>query len=186
MKKYILSFILCCLLVFSSLSMADDPDTSGMPGNTAGQPTDQAPVPEGVGSFEDYAPGGSRDLYKKTENTSTTKPPCDPEKECCGIKLNTDVPIIGNCIKMGNEKGDINPTNAFPTLMGALIQIITSVLMVIGFLMIIVAGVMMTMGGADTKLFGQGKDMIFKVGTVIALLGLSGVILKFVNPYFFN
>jgi hypothetical protein len=27
------------------------------------------------------------------------EPTCDPSKECCGIKLNTTVPFIGNCIQ---------------------------------------------------------------------------------------
>jgi hypothetical protein len=52
--------------------------------------------------------------------------------------------------------------------------------------MIVVAGVMMTMGGYEAKNFQKGKEMIFKVGAVLALLGLSGVILKLINPTFFT
>ncbi|MDR2541166.1 MAG: hypothetical protein LBD11_05370 [Candidatus Peribacteria bacterium] len=53
--------------------------------------------------------------------------------------------------------------NAFPTLIGALMRILTSAMLVIGFMMILIAGVMMTTGGVSANNYKTGKEMIFKV-----------------------
>ena len=109
-----------------------------------------------------------------------------------GIKLNTNVPFIGNCIAYGdnNKAGDttteVNQLNAFPTLMGALMNIVMTATLIVGFLMIVAAGVMMTTGGYNNEeYYKKGIALIQKVGMVLALLGLSGVILKLINPSFF-
>jgi hypothetical protein len=80
----------------------------------------------------------------------------------------------------------VNAEDAFPTVVGALMRILTSAMLIIGLLMIIVAGVMMTTEGVKTGNFKTGKNLILKVGAVLALLGLSGLILKLINPTFFT
>lgn len=44
---------------------------------------------------------------------------CDSTKTCCGIKLNTSVPFIGNCIesKEQNPNSNVTDETAFPVLM---------------------------------------------------------------------
>jgi hypothetical protein len=69
--------------------------------------------------------------------------------------------------------------------MGALMNIVMTASLIIGFVMILVGGIMMTTEGLNPNGFKQGKAMIIKVGTVLALIGLSGVILKLINPTFF-
>lgn len=93
-------------------------------------------------------------------------------EECVsvGIILNTNVPGIGKCIKY-HETGNastahsttVNQITAFPTLIGKLVSLLTSVLLLIGFVMILVAGVMMTTGGIDPGNYKKGKELIFKV-----------------------
>jgi hypothetical protein len=64
-------------------------------------------------------------------------------------------------------------------------RILTSAILIIGLLLIIVAGVMMVMEGANTGSYTSGKKLILKVGAALALLGLAGMILKLINPTFF-
>jgi hypothetical protein len=71
-------------------------------------------------------------------------------------------------------------------LIWALIRIVTSAMLLVGFIMIIVAGIMMTIDGASSGNFKKGKDLILKIWTIIALVGLSGVILNLINPTFFR
>ncbi|MDR2415818.1 MAG: hypothetical protein LBD75_04345 [Candidatus Peribacteria bacterium] len=99
---------------------------------------------------------------------------------CKGIKLNTDIPFIGDCIGLGQDGEsdtingtEVNAEDAFPTVLGALMRILTSAMLIIGLLMIIAAGVMMTTEGVKTGNFKAGKNLILKVGAVLALLGLS-------------
>jgi hypothetical protein len=70
--------------------------------------------------------------------------------------------------------------------MGAMMNIVMTTALIVGLIMIIVGGIMMTTGGYDADNFRKGKAMIFKVGTVLALIGLSGIILKLINPTFFT
>lgn len=104
-----------------------------------------------------------------------------------GIVLNTDVPFIGNCINLrgtGIQSPDgttVTPVNAFPTLMQALSKIIMSVIMVVGFLCILIGGVMITTGDPE-----WWKNLIKHVVIAMALLGASGTILRLINPNFFG
>ena len=70
---------------------------------------------------------------------STTEGSVDGECISLGIELNTNVPGIGRCILTADT------TNAFPKLMGTLMSIVTSLMLVIGFIMVVAAGVMITM-----------------------------------------
>lgn len=64
-------------------------------------------------------------------------------------------------------------------------KIIMTAILVISFVLIVVAGVMVSASGMDPKMYSKGMGMIKKVATGIALLGASGVILKIINPNFF-
>ena len=102
---------------------------------------------------------------------------------CNWIKLNTDFPIIWNCIKITKWNGS-DPTNVFPTMMWALSQIVVSLVLVVCFILIIVAGIMRASeweGNAQ-----KAKDLIKKVAITIVLLWLAWVILKAINPVFFS
>ncbi|MDR2189771.1 MAG: hypothetical protein LBP53_00835 [Candidatus Peribacteria bacterium] len=135
----------------------------------------------------------------KVYNPATQQ--CEPReseatKRCQnGIQLNTSLPFIGDCLQLTDtgptsqdENGITTTTtrDAFPTLIGAMMRILTSAMLIIGLLLIIVGGIMMTMEGANSGSFSKGKSLILKVGAVLALLGLSGVILKLINPTFFT
>ncbi len=78
---------------------------------------------------------------------------CDMDKCNCWVKLNTNVPFIGRCIMYENtndiwanwdETTTVNPLNAFPVLMWALVKILMSVIMVICFASLIIWWFMMT------------------------------------------
>jgi hypothetical protein len=120
---------------------------------------------------------------------------CDPERCNCGVKLNTNVPFIGRCIMYGmtNDPKDnaytsgdnstvvVNPLNAFPVLMTGIVKILMTVILLICFGALIVAGVMMT----TEQWYETGKGLIWKVVWAVALLWTSGVILYLINPNFF-
>lgn len=103
---------------------------------------------------------------------------------CKGIKLNTKVPFIGNCIGT-TTNATTTQLNAFPHLMGGLMKLVMVIILVMSLLMIVVAGVMMTTGGFEKSNYSKGMDLIKKVAYGLALLGASGVILKLINPNFF-
>ena len=116
-----------------------------------------------------------------------TKTVCDEDEEkkaddnkwwkCDWIKLNTKFPIIWNCIE---TKGNINPTNAFPTMLWAITKIIMSIILVVCFIMIIWAGILWASDNPK-----DAKPLFKKVAITLLLLWLSWVILKLVNPNFF-
>ncbi len=103
---------------------------------------------------------------------------------CKGIKLNTKVPFVGDCIGT-TASSTTTQLNAFPHLMGGLMKLVMVVILVMSLLMIVVAGVMMTTGGFEKSNYSKGMDLIKKVAYGLALLGASGVILKLINPNFF-
>lgn len=113
---------------------------------------------------------------KKNEKTTETT--------CKGIKLNTDVPFIGNCIETTNKENATTQLNAFPRLMGAMMKLIMMTILIMSFLMIVAGGVLLTMKGS-VKQVEDGMALIQKVAIGMALLGASGVILKLINPNFF-
>ena len=98
---------------------------------------------------------------------------------CCWIKLNTNFPIIWNCIETKADK--TNPTNAFPYMIWALTKIIMSVILVVCFILVIVAGIMRA---ADKP--KEWKELLKKVAIAILLLWFSWVILRLINPNFFS
>lgn len=116
--------------------------------------------------------------YKKAKEEAERKAKECKEK-CCWIKLNTNFPIIWNCIE--TKAGAANPTNAFPYLMWALTKIIMSLIMVVCFILVIVAWIMWA---ADKP--KEWKELLKKVAITILLLGFSWVILRLINPNFFS
>ncbi len=98
---------------------------------------------------------------------------------CCGIKLNTNFPIIWNCIETKSDEA--NPTNAFPYMMWALTKIIMSLIMVVCFILVIVSGIMRAWDKPK-----EWKELLKKVAITILLLWFSWVILRLINPNFFG
>lgn len=104
--------------------------------------------------------------------------------ECVWIKLNTDFPLIGNCIEIKKwwSSTGISPQEAFPTMIAALTKIVMEVILVVCLILIIVWGIMIA---SDNKMW-QWKNLIKKVAIVILLLWFSSLILKLINPNFFG
>jgi len=122
---------------------------------------------------------------------------CDPLQWCCGIKLNTNVPFIGNCIQLKSSNDNtpdstdpdittVNETTAFPILMQWLMKILVTVILVASFIILIAAWVMMSASGLKDEYFTTWRKMITWVIVALALLGASWVILRLVNPNFFG
>ena len=100
---------------------------------------------------------------------------------CNWIKLNTDFPIIGNCIELKKWSNGTDPTTVMPNLMWSLMKIIMSIIMVVCFIMIILGGIYWASN--DPK---KWREMLKKAAVTVLLLWLSGVILKVINPTFFS
>ena len=120
--------------------------------------------------------------------TEDPKPSWETPKECpkwcCGIKLNTNFPIIWNCISLSEWQA--NPTNVFPAMMRALTRIIMSVILVVCFIMIIIAWIMRAWAGEDSSKKTAAKKIIERVAITILLLWFSWAILRLINPNFFG
>ena len=104
---------------------------------------------------------------------------------CKWVKLNTNLPFLWNCIGVSSD-GKVNQLNAFPIMIKGLMKIIISIVLVMSFLMIVAGGVMMTTAGYESGNFAKWKGMITSVAKALAMLGASWVILKLINPNFFN
>ena len=105
-------------------------------------------------------------------------------KKCNWIKLNTDFPIIWNCITISEWQA--NPTNVFPWMMRALTRIIMSIILVVCFIMIIIAWIMRAWAWEDSSQKTKAKDIIKKVAIAVLLLWFSWAILRLINPNFFG
>lgn len=100
------------------------------------------------------------------------------------IRLNTNVPFIGNCIWW--EDSEVDEENAFPILMWWMSKILITLTLVIAFLMLVAGGVLITTSGADQANYSKWKELIIKVLIWIFLLWASWVILHMINPNFFT
>ena len=109
----------------------------------------------------------------------TSSPQMSETTVCNWIKLNTNFPIIWNCIE--TKGATENPTNAFPYMIWALTKIIMSLILVVCFILVIVAWIMRA---ADKP--KEGKELLKKVAITILLLWFSWVILRLINPNFFS
>ena len=110
-----------------------------------------------------------------TTNTGTT---------CSGIKLNTNFPIIWNCIEI--DKDWENPTNVFPYMIWALTKIIMSLILVVCFILIIYSGILWASSWDNNSRATEAKWILKKVAIVILLLWFSWAILRLINPNFFS
>ena len=98
--------------------------------------------------------------------------------QCTWVKLNTCFPIIWDCIW---DDKDEDATKAFPSMTWALAKIIVSLILVVCFILVIVAGIMRAADKPD-----KGKALITKVAITVLLLWFSWVILRLINPNFFG
>lgn len=112
---------------------------------------------------------------------------------CCeGILLNTSVPFIGQCIvfRRSNEKQPeawlvVDEETAFPILMWGLSKILVSIILLVGFVWMLVGGVMISASGGTEDWAKKGKKIIWNIISALALLWASWVILRLINPNFF-
>ena len=102
------------------------------------------------------------------------------EWECKWIKLNTNFPIIWNCIWTSADS-ETNPTNAFPYMIWALVKIVMSLIFVVCFILIIYAGILWSSDKPK-----DARDLLKKVAITILLLWFSWAILRLINPNFFT
>jgi len=103
---------------------------------------------------------------------------------CSGIKLNTNFPIIWNCIEI--DKDWENPTNVFPYMIWALTKIIMSLILVVCFILIIYSGILWASSWDNNSRATEAKWILKKVAIVILLLWFSWAILRLINPNFFS
>ena len=97
---------------------------------------------------------------------------------CNWIKLNTNFPIIWNCIW---DDADEDPTNVFPTMTWALAKIIVSLILVVCFILIIVAWILWAANKPD-----KARPLLKNVAITILLLWFSWAILRLILPNFFG
>lgn len=109
---------------------------------------------------------------------------CVPKDECKWIALNTCFPIVWNCIESWSWKTDA--TRAFPVMIWALTKIVMSLILVVCFILIIVAGIMWASDNPWSWKWWWAKWLIAKVAITILLLWFSWVILRLINPNFFG
>ena len=105
--------------------------------------------------------------------------------ECKWIKLNTNFPIIGNCINTSNGTW-ANVTTAFPIMMNVLAKIVVSIVLVVCFILVIVAWIMRAGNNPWSRKWWWAKWLLKKVAITVLLLWLTWVILKTINPVFFS
>lgn len=121
---------------------------------------------------------------------------CNSSQWCCGIKLNTVVPFIWDCIEMTSQNNTsssnnpnsstVNQLNAFPFLMMGLSKILVTVILIFSFLIIIAAWFMMTTWVYSDGNYKKWIEMIEKVVIALILLWSSWLILRLINPSFFG
>ena len=124
-------------------------------------------------------------------NSDHTKCICDSSVKCCGVQLNMELPFIGDCIEMNTDSSNPDTTSvssvtAFPILMQWLMKIVMSVILIFSFLMIIVAGLMMTAWAFKSSSFDKWKNILKNVIISLILLWCSWLILSLINPSFFG
>lgn len=134
--------------------------------------------------------------WEKVAGWDSCKCICDPDVACCGVKLNTVVPFIWDCIEMttSNDPNSasrtwtvaVNQLNAFPFLMQWLMKILITVILIFSIIVVIVAWLMMTWSVAQESRFSKWKDLLKNVIISLILLWCSWLILKLINPSFFG
>ena len=98
--------------------------------------------------------------------------------ECKWIKLNTNFPIIWDCI--WDDDGE-DSTNVFPTMVWALTKLVVALILVVCFILVIYAGILWA-----TDKPKEAKDRLKRVAITVLLLWFSWAILRLINPNFFT
>ena len=98
--------------------------------------------------------------------------------ECKWVKLNTNFPIIWNCI--WDDAGE-DTTNVFPTMVWALTKLVVALILVVCFILVIYAGILWAMDKPK-----EAKDRLKRVAITVLLLWFSWAILRLINPNFFS
>lgn len=190
MKKYplfiaLFAFVFLWLgnLSFAQGTQAPPPPTESVPCNVAG--SDLIDSPNAIVSIPSVSCKCVPE-YGEYYDATLLKHQCGlctRDDVCCGTKLNTKIPFIGDCIESSAQSSTsvVNEATAFPILVSSLVKILISVILIASFVLIVVAGVMIATGDAK-----WGKDMIIKVAIWLAILWASGVILRLINPNFFG
>lgn len=174
----------------SSIVAPDPSAPSSTEAPSTETPSTASICPDTTATTDTTCTNGTKNPKNDKEICKNGKYVCNPAVTCCGIKLNTNVPFIGNCIEYSNDQWAntnenttrVNIMNAFPILMGSLSRIMLTIILIGSFLMIVVWGVMMT----NPEQFWDGKKIIKNVIIAIALLWLSWIILNAINPNFFR
>ncbi len=143
-------------------------------------------------------------FYKIDHEANDTKkgnsqPPVDWEtawwEKCTSwdIMLNISIPFVGRCIKKdpaaretSDDRWNTTSWNVFPKLMGWLVRLLMTIIYIIWFLWILVWWFMISASGADPELKTKWRSLIKMVIWWLILVGLSGIILNFINPDFFS
>lgn len=143
-----------------------------------------------------WAEGKEEAWLKPTNKYKNTQTASDKKGNTCeGIKLNTNVPFIGDCITIrepwkeapNNPNGtEVTQVSAFPRLMGGLTKIMMTLILSLSFLLVIVAGIMMVVGGANKTYYDKWIKLLKIVITALAVLGTSWIVLRLINPNFFG
>ena len=97
---------------------------------------------------------------------------------CKWIKLNTNFPIIWDCI--WDDDGE-DSTNVFPTMVWALTKLVVALILVVCFILVIYAGILWAMDKPK-----EAKDRLKRVAITVLLLWFSWAILRLINPNFFS
>lgn len=109
------------------------------------------------------------------------------------IMLNMNIPFIGRCIKKdpaarqtSDERGNTTSWNVFPKLMWWMVRLLMTIIYIIWFLWILVWWFMISASGVDPELKSKWLSLIKLVIWWLILVGLSWIILNFINPDFFS
>jgi len=100
------------------------------------------------------------------------------DAKCKWIKLNTNFPIIWDCI--WDDAGE-DSTNVFPTMVWALTKLVVALILVVCFILVIYAGILWA-----TDKPKEAKDRLKRVAITVLLLWFSWAILRLINPNFFT
>ena len=100
------------------------------------------------------------------------------DAKCKWIKLNTNFPIIWDCI--WDDDGE-DSTNVFPTMVWALTKLVVALILVVCFILVIYAGILWAMDKPK-----EAKDRLKRVAITVLLLWFSWAILRLINPNFFS
>ncbi len=87
---------------------------------------------------------------------------------------------------MGNKAvAGKNGIDLFTNYIALIYKYAASIIGIICVLIIVISGVQISFGGANSELVNQGKERIMQAIFSLALLFLSALILKAINPGFF-